>query len=90
MIKRFETIIMGLTYDELVVFNNMAVDRIRLMQKAGALMHMAQFNVGDTVYWTGNNGMQLSGIIIRFNQKTVSIRTANAGQWNVSPNLLRK
>ena len=87
---KFESLINGLTYGELVILNRMTVDRIRLMHKAGALMHMSQFNVGDTVSWTGNDGKDCSGVIIRLNQKTASVKTKDQGHWNISPQLLRK
>jgi hypothetical protein len=88
--RKLEDLINGLTFDELVIVNRMSANRIRLMHKAGALYHMAQFNVGDTVYWKGNDGTHRSGEIIRLNQKTISIKTKEQGQWNVSPQLLSK
>ncbi len=90
IIRKFDVLMNELTYDQLVILNRMAVDRIRFMQKAGALMYMSKFNVGDTVYFMGNDGAERSGIIIRLNQKTASIKTKDHGQWNVSPHLLRK
>ncbi len=90
LIRKVETLISELTFDELVILNRMSADRIRLMQKAGSLYHMAKFNVGDTVYWRGNDGMQRTGQIVRLNQKTASIKTKDQGQWNVSPQLLSK
>ena len=85
-----EALINGLTFDELIALNRMSANRINLMQKAGALYHMAKFNVGDMVYWTGSDGTHRSGEIIRLNQKSVSIKTKDHGQWNVSPQLLSK
>ncbi len=88
--RKFEALINELTYDELIMINRMSADRIRLMQKAGSLYFMAKFNVGDTVYWKGNDGTQRSGQIVRLNQKTATIKTKDQGQWNVSPQLLSK
>jgi hypothetical protein len=88
--RKLEALIGELTFDELIMLNRMAADRIRLMQKAGSLYYMAKFNVGDTVYWKGNDGTHRSGEIVRLNQKTASIKTKDLRQWNVSPQLLSK
>ena len=90
IIRKFEPLLEGLTYQELTVLNNMVVERIRLMQKAEALIWMSKFHVGDRVSWMGRDGTTHSGILVRLNQKTVSVKTGDEGQWNVSPQLLRK
>lgn len=90
LMRKFEPILKDLTYHQLRVLNHMVVERIRLVQKAGALMHMSQFHVGDRVSWDGSDGMIRTGIIIRLNQKTVSVKTGGEGHWNVPPHMLRK
>jgi hypothetical protein len=90
IIRKFEPLLAGLSLYELTVLNKMAVDRIGLMQQANALLHMSKFNAGDQVSWNGKDGVARSGVIIRLNLKTVSIKMADGGQWNVSPHLLRK
>jgi hypothetical protein len=90
VIRKFETMLEGLTFHELTVLNRMVVDRVRVMQKAGTLMFMSKFHVGDRVSWDGNDGTVRTGIIIRLNQKSVSVKTGNEGHWNVPPHLLWK
>jgi hypothetical protein len=90
IIRKFEPLIEGLTLYELTILNKMAVNRIHLIHKAGALVSMSRFNVGDRVSWDGRDGTIHTGVIIRLNQKTASIKTGNNGHWNVSPQLLRK
>ena len=90
VIRKLEPVLKGLSFHELTILNKMVVDRIRTIQKAGALVSMSKFNVGDRVFWDGNDGIVRMGIIIRLNHKTASVKTGNEGYWNVSPQLLRK
>jgi hypothetical protein len=90
IIRKFEPILNQLNLVELTVLNRMVVDRIRLVHKAGALMYMSKLNIGDHVSWDGSDGVVHTGIIIRLNQKTASVKTTADGYWKVSPGLLRK
>ena len=89
-IRKWEKEINQLNYHELIMLNQMAVDRIKLIQKAENLMHMAKFNVGELVIFTGRDGIERQGKVMRINQKTISVQTEAKGYWNVSPELLRK
>ena len=90
IILKLEPLLAELSYYELSLLNRIVVERLKLMQKAGALASMSQFHVGDCVSWDGMDGIVHTGIIIRMNQKTVSVQTGDEGHWNVSPQLLRK
>jgi hypothetical protein len=90
IMRKFDPVIKDLSMHELIVLNKMVVERIRIMQKAGTLMSMSQFNVGDRVSWNGSDGIVRSGIIIRINHKTASLDIGNKSYWTVSPQLLRK
>ena len=88
--KKLDSLIAGLTLEELYTLNRLVVDRIRLMQKAGTLVAMSQFRIGDRVSWYSNDGQKHSGEIFRINHKTVSVGIPGHGYWNVSPQLLQK
>lgn len=90
IIRKFEPLLQGLSRHELTILNGMVVERIRLMHKAGALMSMSKLNVGDRVSWDGSDGMVRTGIILRLNHKTASVKIGDEGHWKVSPQLLRK
>jgi hypothetical protein len=60
------------------------------MDKAESLLSLTKFNVGDTVSWDGSDGKVHSGIIIRLNNKTATIKVGANEHWKVSPQLLRK
>jgi hypothetical protein len=80
----------GLKLPELLEFNRLTVERIRLMQKAGTLVAMSQYRIGDRVSWISKDGNRYVGEIIRINHKTASIKVSEGGYWNVSPQLLQK
>ena len=90
IIRKLEPLLEKLTGYELTVLNKMVVERIRLINKAGALVYMSKLNIGERVSWDGSDGIVRSGVIIRLNRKTVSIKTGDKDYWNVSPQLLRK
>ncbi len=90
IIRKFEPLLEGLSNNELIILNQMVVERLHLMQKAGALMSMSKFNIGDRVSWNGSDGTTRIGIILRLNHKTASVKTGDKEHWNVSPQLLRK
>jgi hypothetical protein len=90
IIRKFEPLVSNLSGYKLTVLNKMVVERIRLINRAGALVSMSKFNVGERVSWDGSDGMVHSGIIIRLNRKTASVKTSENEYWNVSPQLLRK
>ncbi len=90
IIRKFEPLLKGLTKQELLVLNKMVVERLRLMHKAESLLSLTKFNIGDTVCWTGSDGMVHTGIIIRLNNKTASVKVGEDGYWKISPQFLRK
>ena len=90
IIRKFEPMLKGLSYLELTVLNKMVVNRIRLLYKAGTLVSMSQFDLGDRVSWDASDGIRRTGIVTRLNQNTLSVKTTDHGHWNVSPQLLTK
>lgn len=90
IICKFEPLLQHLSLPELKILNQMVVDRIRIIYKAGTLVSMANLHIGDRVMWDRNNGTVKTGIIFRINQKTVSIKTGDKEHWNVSLGLLSK
>ena len=50
---------------------------------------MASFTKGDRVCFQAPDGRAVEGVVLRLNQKTVSIATDDGRQWNVAPGLLR-
>ena len=89
LIDKTDIFMAELSIDELYFINKIVVDRIKYLQKATALFDMAKFRVGEIVSF--NNGSKfITGRILKFNQKTVSLLTDDNEQWNVAPKLLVK
>lgn len=87
-IRKFEPLIEKLNFFELSILNRMVVNRMKLINKAEALIAMSKIQVGDWVSWQSDNGTIKKGLVIRLNQKTVSVKVDERGYWNVSPDLL--
>lgn len=51
---------------------------------------MLAFRIGDRVSFQPEGHPVLSGMLTRYNRKTVTVITDNGQHWNVSPGFLRK
>lgn len=77
-----------LSYDELLDLNDRIIERLKILDATDALNAMMKFNVGAKVCFdSAKHGMQ-AGILIKFNQKTVTVLTADGRRWKVSPQIL--
>ena len=88
-VAKMGSLIDQLTLEELRFLNRRIVERIKFIRKAGALSAMQKFNIGERVSFQ-NGDETVSGTIIRFNQKTISLVTDTQERWNVAPVLLTK
>lgn len=77
-----------LSEQELVSLNHKIVERLRFMQKAHTHRSMLNFNVGQAVCFEADGGRRVTGIISKFNTKTVTVVTPDGHRWNVSPSFL--
>jgi len=78
----------GLSCDELLELNDRVIERLKILDATDALNAMMQFNVGARVCFDSpKHGMQ-TGILIKFNQKTVTVLTDDRRQWKVAPQML--
>ena len=51
---------------------------------------MSSFDYGDEVYFKDREGSFVTGKVIRFNQKSVTIKEGTGMEWRVSPSLVYK
>lgn len=79
-----------LTEAELINLNNRVVARLKFLQQMRAHARMLDFGIGEKVTFQPAGHPVLSGIIARYNRKTVTVITSDGQQWNVSPGFLRK
>ncbi|MEX1229592.1 MAG: hypothetical protein WEB58_05090 [Planctomycetaceae bacterium] len=79
-----------LTEAELFALNRQIVERIRFMQQARAHGKMLEFQVGERVSFQPDGRPVITGMLVKYNKKTVTVITDAGEQWNVSPAYLRK
>jgi hypothetical protein len=70
--------------------NRRIVERLRFLQQARAHQAMLNFAVGERVGFDTSDGRLVSGVLTRYNKKTVTVLTDDGHQWNVAPSLLRR
>jgi hypothetical protein len=79
-----------LTEPELVDLNHRIVERLRLLRQMRAHAAMLEFRIGDRVEFDPDGRAPVSGMVTRYNRKTVTVITETGERWNVSPSLLRR
>jgi hypothetical protein len=78
-----------LTEAELVDLNNRIVERLRFLHQMRSHRQMLEFSIGDRVSFQPPGRPMLSGMITRYNKKTVTVLTDGGARWNVAPGLLQ-
>jgi hypothetical protein len=79
-----------LTEAELIDLNNRVVARLKFLSQMRAHAHMLDFSIGERVSFQPAGHALLTGIISKYNRKSVTVITDNGQQWNVAPVFLRK
>jgi hypothetical protein len=75
---------------ELVDLNHRVVARLRFLQQARTHADMLAFKIGDRVVFQPPGQRSVTGMLTRYNQKTVTVITDEGRQWNVSPGVLSR
>jgi len=78
----------NLTEDELLALNRRVIARLKLIQQHSTLNSMIKFEVGQRVSFDPDGRMR-TGVLIKFNPKTVVVLTDDGQRWKVSPQLIR-
>jgi len=79
-----------LTESELIDLNHRIVARLRMFAELRAHTSMLEFKVGERVSFEAEDGRPITGMLVRYNKKTVSLVTDDGHRWNVSPALLKR
>ena len=79
-----------LTEAELVDLNHRVIERLRFLNQMRAHKQMLGFRIGHRVTFHPEGHPPLTGMLTRYNKKTVTVITDDGMHWNVSPDLLRK
>jgi len=80
----------GLTEAELIDLNHRIVERLKFLNQARAHARMLDFKIGDRVSFDPEGRPSVTGMLTRYNKKTVTVITDSGQRWNVAPNLLRR
>jgi hypothetical protein len=75
--------------NDLMLLNQIIVDRLNVIQRMNKLNVISQFSKGDTVSFS-RHGIKHIGVVEKLNQKTISVTTSDGLRWNVTPELLIK
>jgi hypothetical protein len=77
-----------LTEPELIDLNHRIVARLRFLRQVDAHATMLEFRIGERVTFHPDGRPAVTGMITRYNKKTVSIVTDDGHRWNVAPHFL--
>ena len=75
---------------QLIDLNHRIVARLKLIQQLRAHTDMLDFRIGERVTFEPDDRPPVTGIIAKYNRKTVSIVTEDGSRWNVSPGFLSR
>ena len=75
--------------DDLLFLNRLIIERLKLISQARSTILMADFSISDLVSFQTSDGIEIQGVVLRLNKKTISIDTGDGQRWNVAPGLLR-
>ncbi|MFM7256923.1 MAG: hypothetical protein ACKO3C_15045 [Betaproteobacteria bacterium] len=78
-----------LNEDELLALNHRIITRLRWLQQQRTLNSMVKFEVGQRVSFDADGRLR-TGIVIKFNPKTLVVMTDEGQRWKVSPQFLRE
>jgi hypothetical protein len=79
-----------LTEAELIDLNNRVVARLKFLSQMRAHAHMLDFRIGERVSFQPEGQPLLTGIIAKYNRKSVTVVTESGQRWNVAPVFLRR
>lgn len=74
--------------EELLELNRRVVRRIDYLHSLKTRSHLERFEVGDRVSFQ-SEGRPVEGVVVRVNQKTLSVKTQGA-YWRIHPHCLTK
>ena len=70
---------------ELLDLNRRTAERLRFLNQLPAHTQMLEFKLGDRVTFRPEGHPPVTGMLARYNKKTVTVITEDGQHWNVSP-----
>jgi hypothetical protein len=75
---------------QLIDLNRRVIERIKYLQRAKVTELMESYDYGDEVYFHDKDQNIIHGKVIRFNQKSITIKENCGMEWRVSPSFVKK
>jgi hypothetical protein len=79
-----------LTEAELIDLNHRIVERLRFLNQMRAHTRMLEFALGDRVRFVPEGRSPVSGVLTRYNKKSVTVVSDDGQRWNVAPQFLER
>ena len=79
-----------LSEQELTELHHKIVERLKFLESMRAHAEMMTFNIGEKVSFSPPGRGEVTGMLVKYNKKTVSVVTEDGQKWNVSPHLLER
>ena len=80
----------ALSEAELIDLNHRIVERLRFLSQMRAHSQMLEFRIGDRVTFQPDGRPPVTGMLTRYNRKSVTVITDDGHRWNVAPGFLRR
>jgi len=80
----------SLSEEELIELNHKVVARLRFLSQMRSHSAMLDFRIGERVKFPPTGSPEVTGILTRYNKKTVTVVTDSGQHWNVAPGLLSR
>lgn len=78
-----------LTEPELIDLNHRIVERLKLLEQLRAHGTMLEFSIGERVTFSPDGRPPVTGMLVKYNKKTVTDVTDDGQRWTVSPSFLQ-
>lgn len=80
----------SLSEADLIDLNNRVVARLRFLAEERAHAHMIEFRIGERVTFQPADRPVVTGMLTRYNRKSVTVVTDDGLRWNVAPSALSR
>lgn len=79
-----------LSESQLIDLNHRIVARLQFLQQLEAHSSMLEFRIGERVTFCPDGRSPVTGMITRYNKKTVGVVTDDGHRWKVAPQFLQR
>lgn len=80
----------NLSKQELIDLNHRIIKQLKFLELQRVNGEMAKYSIGDKVMFHPSDLESKTGVLVKYNKKTVTVITDDGEHWNVSPNCLFK